>query len=363
MKISIEALEGRGDAYQFGLKQADRLKQTVLYNKHVRRRKKSIRRYTTDFRETKAWIEEISPDLWAELEGLSEGLGWRFEDIVHEYAGYQQSWIKSGCSALMGRGVYGRNYDYHPKTYDGRFIMYQPTSGYASVGFAQRIVGRMDGMNEKGLAVGYHFVNRISPEDGFICCSIARLILDSCASVPEAVRLLKELPHRHSFNYSLADSAGRTAVVEASAKGAVELQSDEGACTNHFRAPSKLSENRHMTKESEQRLERLVELKRGSDSANDTFNLLNKTKYGIAKKEYGNWSGTIHTAVYDTVSLNVNVGIGTDAVPVGISFADWLKGSRFIVRKLRGQIDFEDGMEHLGVQLPERSDPHGTAER
>ncbi|MFC4735790.1 C45 family autoproteolytic acyltransferase/hydrolase [Bacillus daqingensis] len=355
MKISIEALEGRGDAYQFGLKQAERLKQTVLYHKHVRRRKKSIRRYTTDFLATKAWIQEISPDLWAELEGLSEGLGWRFEDIVHEYAGYQQSWIKSGCSALMGEGIYGRNYDYHPKTYDGRFVMYQPLSGYASVGFAQRIIGRMDGMNEKGLAIGYHFVNRISPEDGFICCSIARLVLDSCSSVPEAVKLLQEIPHRHSFNYSLADSDGRTAVVEASAKGAVELNHNGGACTNHFRAEEKQRENRHMTMESEQRLRRLFELKKTAAAQAGTFELLNSTKHKIAKKEYGNWSGTIHTAVYDTTNLQVTIGIGTDAVPVVISFSDWLKGSRFIVKKLRGQIEFEDGMEHLGIQVPERS--------
>ena len=61
------------------------------------------------------------------------------------------------------------------------------------IGPSQRGTGRMDGMNEKGLVIGYNFMNRKNPGDGFICCMIGRLIVESCANVGEAVAMLKEI--------------------------------------------------------------------------------------------------------------------------------------------------------------------------
>ncbi|WP_147802176.1 C45 family autoproteolytic acyltransferase/hydolase [Alkalicoccus halolimnae] len=347
MEAGIEAIQGRGNAYDFGLKQAEELKQTALFQRHMKRRKKSIRRYTTDFLETKSWVRSLTPLLWEELNGLADGLNWRIEDVIHEYGGYQQSWIKSGCSAMMKSGIYARNYDYHPKTYDGRFVLWQPEEGYAHIGFAQRIIGRMDGMNEHGLAVGYHFVNRVSPEDGFICCSIARLVLDSCRNIEEAVEVLTELPHRHSFNYSLADASGSSAVVEGSAKGTSLLKDHGDVCTNHFRSPGKSAENRHRTEESEARLHRLSALLEQNPDRREMFSMLNDLSFNIAKTDYKNWSGTIHTAVYDTVNQHVLAGIGVNAKPVSISFKNWLKGERFIVKKLRGKITHLEDSQHL----------------
>ncbi|SDN34177.1 C45 family autoproteolytic acyltransferase/hydolase [Alkalicoccus daliensis] len=350
MQIGIEAIEGRGNAYEFGRKQAAALKETALFDKHTNRRKKSIKRYQTDFMEAKSWIKELSPSLWEEMQGLADGLEWRLSDVVHEYGGYQQSWKKSGCSAIITNEVYGRNYDYHPKTYDGRFVLWQPENGYAHIGFAQRIIGRMDGMNEHGLAVGYHFVNRISPEDGFICCSIARFLLDSCRTTREAVEILKDLPHRHSFNYSLSDRYGDAAVVEGSAKSTIELIKHDNVCSNHFRSEAKANENRHMLTESKERLHRLKKLQKSNPGALEVFKMLNQLDYGVAKTDYKNWSGTIHTAVYNSKSLEVTAGIGVNALPVQISFKNWLAGSRFIVKRLRGKIEDVSGGEHLSSE-------------
>lgn len=111
----------------------------------------------------------------------------------------------------------------------------------------------MDGMNEKGLAVGYHFVNRLKPGDGFICCSIARMLLDTCKSTEEAIWLLKEIPHRHAFNYSLYDSSGHAAIAEASSKGVQVKRGQKLACTNHFELGDKRSENRNRLEETMQR--------------------------------------------------------------------------------------------------------------
>ncbi|UZW65639.1 C45 family autoproteolytic acyltransferase/hydrolase [Priestia flexa] len=148
-EIKVEIIQGRGSYYNLGMLQGLLHKGTKLEENHLKRRKRSIRSYEANQRQAKTYYDLFAPGLWSELEGLSEGLEWSLEDIVHEYSGYQQNWDKTGCSALMQNGVYVRNYDYHPKTYEGRFLLFQPDQGFASVGFGTRMIGRMDGMNEK----------------------------------------------------------------------------------------------------------------------------------------------------------------------------------------------------------------------
>ncbi|MBM7094491.1 acyl-CoA--6-aminopenicillanic acid acyl-transferase [Bacillus sp. H-16] len=347
MKIQVDVIQGRGSPYEFGYKQGQKLKEMPLYAAHVKRRSKSIRSYNTVLHEAKRWFMELAPELWEEMEGLSEGLGWSLEDTLHEYGGYQQDWKKSGCSTFMVDGIYGRNYDYHPKTYDGRFVFWQPeqTKGYSSIGFAQRMIGRMDGMNEKGLAVGYHFVNRIRPGEGFICTTIARFLLNQCATVEEAKDMIKEIPHRHAFNYSLADADKNTAVVEASSKGVAFQPEGRVGCTNHFSI--KREENRHRTEESESRLRSLNTLAQGKPAAKQLFYYLNHEKYNIAKREYANWSGTIHTAVYDTVNQAVHIGVGVNGEPVTVSFSGWLKGRDSMLKKMNGTLPGAPPVFHL----------------
>ncbi|PYZ95121.1 acyl-CoA--6-aminopenicillanic acid acyl-transferase [Salipaludibacillus keqinensis] len=357
MKIEVNVLQGRGNAYTFGVNQAKALKDTPLFQKHLNRRKKSIRKYTSDYQVAKQFMHTYSPSLIEEVQGIADELGWSVQDVMHEYGGYQQSWKKSGCSAIMKDGVYGRNYDYHPKTYDGRFVLWQPNHGFAHIGFAQRMIGRMDGMNEKGLALGYHFVNRLRPEDGFICTSIARFVLDSCENVSQAVERLKDIPHRHAFNYSLADRSGNSMVVEASSKGVNVMDEHLGACTNHFQTLTKLNENRYKIEESQSRLVKLQRFQKGKPSAENIFQFLNDRKYGICKLDYRNWSGTIHTAVYDTKNLEVNVGIGVDALKVRFSFEDWLKGKKTVIRKIRGVLPEIEGTDHL--EIPEQVESNG----
>src|SRR5699024_1046770 len=141
---------------------------------------------------------------------------WDIEQTLQEFGGYRLEYVRSGCSILTGSDYMIRNYDYHPKTYEGRYMVFQPSDqGYAVIGPSQRITGRMDGMNEKGLVMGYNFMHRKKPGYGFICNMIGRMVLESCATVEEAIAMLKEIPHRHSFGYTILDKREETYIVEA----------------------------------------------------------------------------------------------------------------------------------------------------
>jgi hypothetical protein len=64
-----------------------------------------------------------------------------------------------GCSSVMTKALYGRNYDYSPHRYAATLVAIRPKGVHASLAFSDRFTGRMDGMNEHGLCVDLHFVN------------------------------------------------------------------------------------------------------------------------------------------------------------------------------------------------------------
>src|SRR5699024_8652594 len=97
-----------------------------------------------------------------------------------------------------------RNYYSDPRSYEVRYLLYQSiVCGYATSGPYMQVNGRIDGMNEKGLTMAYNFTHRKQSADGFLCNMIGRLILETCADIEEAIKLLKNIPHRHSFSYIL----------------------------------------------------------------------------------------------------------------------------------------------------------------
>lgn len=345
-RFHVDVIKGSATYYELGKLQAEKFIKTPLYNEHTIRRAKSVKQYDTDLEQARHFYDTFTPGLWQELEGVASAVNWSKQAVLHEYSGYQQDWVKSGCSALMKDGFYARNYDYHPKTYEGRLILWKPKEGYASIGTSGRMIGRIDGMNEKGLVVGYHFVNRRNPADGFICATIARFLLDSCASTKEAVAMLSVIPHRHAFNYSLYDRTGEAVVVEASGRGISVRKDGVMACTNHFQTPGQLSENRYHLTESKERLRKLEMHRNTKMTPREAFYYFNNPSHGVFKKNYGSWSGTIHTAVYIPKNLTMIFGVGENAQPVTIDFKNWLNSGHFPITKIFGEIDSNELFHH-----------------
>lgn len=342
-QIYSDVIQFRGTHFDFGFMQGEKIKDSLTVKNRENQWKVRMPRFTVNAEEVKRAITPFAPGVWEELLGLQAALEWPMESVLQEFGGYRLNYVKSGCSIVTGEHFLIRNYDYHPKTYEGRYVFFQPTDqGYAIAGPSQRVTGRMDGMNEKGLALGYNFMHRKSPGDGFICCMIGRLILESCANAAEAVAMLKEIPHRHSFSYVVYDQQGETYIIETSPREVEVRQSN--VCTNHFEIMK--HENRNHLVDSKRRLEILDEQQENMN-VTDAFRLLNATDKGIFSDLYSSWAGTIHTSAYLPKEMKVWIALGGDQEPIQFDFAKWLDGQDVEIDRITGEIDTDIPFLHM----------------
>lgn len=344
-KISANIIQFRGTHGEFGYHQGMLLRNHILLKNRENQWKVRKPLFSIYVEETKKVFQEIAPAIWEELLGLQEALEWPMERVLLEFGGYRVKLNRSGCSILTGKDYFIRNYDYHPKTYDGFYSVYQPTdAGHAVIGVTQKITGRCDGMNEKGLTMGYTFTHRRRPKDGFVCNMIGRMLLETCADIDDAVSLLKTIPHRGSFSYVLFDKKHvESTIVEASPRK-VEVRKG-AACTNHFQIMK--AENRHYLDDSRRRLDRMEEIQSKEVNGEEAFQLLNGTENGVFSKLYDQWAGTIHTSAYFPSTLEAWIALGGDQEPEKFRFASWLAGNDFTDSKITGTIDTEIPFVHM----------------
>ncbi|MFC4558283.1 C45 family autoproteolytic acyltransferase/hydrolase [Virgibacillus kekensis] len=338
MKVYSDVTQFRGSHFDFGYAQGRYLRESnVLINRQKGWKTRKPRFYT-NVQEAKQAYMRFTPGIWDELLGLQEALELPMEEILRNFGNYRVNAKPGGCSILTGTDFMVRNYDYNPITYDGRYSFFQPTDqGYAMMGPASRVTGRMDGMNEKGLSMGYNFMQRRRPGDGFICYMIGRIILETCATVDDAIQLLKEIPHRGSFSYVVMDPSGESYVVETTARSVGVRESN--ICTNHFEILT--HENRYNLDDSLRRKNLIEKNGKPDITAGEAFCLMNDTKRDIFSKLYGSWAGTIHTAAYFPKELKAWFSLGGDQDPIVFDFGDWLKGNDIEVEKITGELDSE----------------------
>lgn len=141
--------------------------------------------------------------------------------------------------------IFGRNFDYVPSI--GLIVKTAPKDGYKSISvvnlnhlglsqenlptksFMNRIItlaapyAPLDGMNEKGLAIGVlviseGIVHQATGKVPITTTSAIRMILDKASTVDEAIALLEQYDMNSSgdtgYHFQIADASGNTAVVE-----------------------------------------------------------------------------------------------------------------------------------------------------
>ena len=343
-QIYSDLIQFRGNHYDFGYMQGKLLKDSNTIENRKKQWKIRRPRFTIGEEVVKKVMKQFAPAIWDELLGFQDALEWKIEDVLQEFGGYLLEYMRSGCSIFTGTDYMIRNYDYHPKTYEGRYTIFQPTDqGYAVIGPSQRITGRMDGMNEKGLAMGYNFMHRKKPGDGFICNMIGRIVLETCANVGEAISLLKEIPHRHSFSYVVLDETGETFVVEATPRG-VEVRRSN-VCTNHFELLK--HENRYHLDDSYKRMDAIEAQKDQINNVYQAFRMLNDTDKGVFSKQYKSWAGTIHTSGYLPKQKKAWFALGGDREPLIFDFHKWLQGENITTKQILGEVDTDLPFVHM----------------
>lgn len=333
-----DVIQFKGSHYDFGYMQGELLKESpILFNREKQWAAKRKRHFSINEKEAIQLFSKFLPGMLDELQGLADALNWTMEDALIDFGGYYVDYEESGCSILTGSDFIIRNYDSHPGYYEGRYVIYQPTDrGYATIGPSMQITGRTDGMNEKGLAMGYNFINRVGSENGFLCNMIGRIILETCANVEEAITLLKEIPHRTSFSYVLTDPSGETFVVEASPRKVIARKSN--ISTNHFEVLTE--ENRYRTDDSIRR-QGALESQRSEDlDIYTAYQLLNDKEKEIFSSKYDASAGTIHTSAYIPRERKALFAIGGNQMPVIFDFNRYLEGERINVKQIKGILDY-----------------------
>ncbi|WP_020007498.1 C45 family autoproteolytic acyltransferase/hydolase [Salinicoccus albus] len=328
--ITMRIQPFRGSHYDYGVRQAEWLNETMYMNNRnfewIKRRPK----FDLSYEETKGLYKQFAPHIWEELTGIQDELKINDREILLNFAHYRVSPKASGCSVYLDDRHFIRNYDYHPNTYDGMYKLFQPDAGYAHIGPASRVTGRMDGMNEHGLIMAYNFMNRKRPFDGFTCFIIGRFILELCRNTDDARQLLKELPHRGGFSYIIQDKDNTSFIAETSARDIAFREAS--ICTNHYENLDQ--ENRRYLVDSKERLDILDSI--SAPDRDELIEMFTDRRYGLFADNYKSWAGTIHTSLYDKNNLTAGIKLGENSQMNTFDFGRWLSGGELTQSSIEG---------------------------
>lgn len=336
-KFSVRIVDLQGDYFEFGKVQGEEIKNSLLFEKL---KKLASENNHSNVRKAEELLEQFSPNVLEEIAGLQASLELE-KDTAMQFSGYDIVFPKMGCTTLVTDGAYIRNYDFSPMLYDARLVLTNPDNGYATVGFSQQIIGRLDGMNEKGLVVGLHFVNNEERAEGFFATTIVRMLLEQCANIEEAIQFITTVPHGYCYNYSITDRSGKSIIVEAAPDRQMIIDADPLVCTNHFETESLRDWNRNdvQLQGSLARKRHVHALLKQDYTTTELFHHFNDGESPLFFHHYREFFGTLHTVVYVPETLSVMIGIGQNSQPLEFSLEKHIEGTIQLPRYLEGQIE------------------------
>lgn len=196
-----------------------------------------------------ALCQRVYPEFWQELRGIAQGeempLGELCAFLFGMYCFPGGQFCTCFAFAAPGGTVFGRNSDFAAALepfYESSH--YHLAGGNAFVGNGTAPAQMEDGVNCHGLAAGLTFVYPTGKKPGLNGGILTRYLLERCADVPSAIQALRRLPISSSQTITLADRAGRMAVVECNWERVEVLSPQAGedfvAATNEFHSPAML---------------------------------------------------------------------------------------------------------------------------
>ncbi len=214
--------------------------------------------------------------------------------------------IIRGCSQAVfsgdGAPMLIRNYDHAPHLCEG-IVLASRWGGVTVNAVTDCLWGALDGVNDAGLVVALAFGGRKVVGHGFAASLIARYLLQTCATVRDALHALARLPVYMAYNFTLLDRAGEHATAYTAPDRPPIFEATPHS-TNH-QLGVEWPEYAHFTQTIERRAHLAAALTTIPDTraAIDTF-----LRPPLFRYDYRRGSGTLYTALYDprapTVSLH-----------------------------------------------------------
>lgn len=211
-----------------------------------------------------------------EMRGIADGSGLSYEDILLvNFTSEVRSQASSGCTSFAATGtatraeqlIMGKTRDMASQAYfPFQIAMKIHMSGKAEVFLAEAFAGMAVtgcGMNEHGLGIALNTIASINDSDdtvGIQRAFLARLVLEECKSVDEAVDLFSQNDLAYQgANFLICDNKGKCALIEKSHCHQAVIGARDGviASTNHFTHPKMLEFGKALRESSMIRLARI----------------------------------------------------------------------------------------------------------
>ena len=283
---------------------------------------------TSNIETIKVITKKFYPEILEEIKGFAEIMKIDQKDAIRIYTQYGVTRFGNCTIFAISKDktknkslLIGRNYDWLPTLCDLHMIQTAPSGSYKSVGSADIISGRLDGINEHGLFIGIAGVQSEDENDkGFFFPIIVRAVLDKAKTVDEAIDVIKKAPHSVGTNFLIADKSGRAAVLEAATNKNFSIRwlkdNPEGflVATNHFQNNGTKNMHKRIMPNSYERIhiiKRLLKNQKAPIDHRDISKILrNKRPHGVHLNSYAVSLGTLYSNIYDTKTPSCRVAAG-----------------------------------------------------
>lgn len=253
--------------------------------------------------EVRALVGRHMPELVPDFDALLPVVG-AVPGAAQGLALYNQRPFWSGCSVQVARrpdrSLLLRNYDLGVDDCPCAFRLEELADGGWILGSGEAGWGYLDGVNDRGLAIALTFGGRFVVGPGFTVLLVMRWLLQTCATVEEALDRLNraEIPHRMAQNLVLVDRGGARAVVYLAPDREMVVEREPVGCTNH-QGRVEVPEHGRFTRT----VERLAYLQE-QDGALTLADFLRPPLYN---QQYLEHFGTLYSAEYDPVGLTLHL--------------------------------------------------------
>ncbi|GGK50025.1 C45 family autoproteolytic acyltransferase/hydolase [Salinarimonas ramus] len=236
--------------------------------------------------------------------------------------------VITGCSVAISpeeEPVMIRNYDFTSDFYEGTLHHGRWSGGPSVIASSEALIGALDGMNDAGLAAALTYGGRPVHGEGFGNPWLVRYVLETCATVKEALAALTRIPSVMATNIVVLDRGGAHAVAML-APDREPVVLDRPVVTNHQVAPEHPAGDAQS--ETVLRCDVLTRLReaRGTTRADLLAAFLRPP---VLRSDYAGVMGTFYTAVYRPAAGAVDY-VWPDRPAWAQSFARFEEGAREI---------------------------------